>query len=69
MPRPALSKVPLGGYKVNPETLDRLRQSAILAGYTYGKGAAIGEFLDAIARINPLVLAEFTKRSSLNIKS
>ncbi|WP_146138576.1 hypothetical protein [Chamaesiphon polymorphus] len=62
MSRPALNKVILGGYKVKPETIDRLRAAAIQAGYTHGKGAAIGEFLDAIAQINPSLLAELTKK-------
>ncbi|WP_295620151.1 hypothetical protein [Chamaesiphon sp. GL140_3_metabinner_50] len=42
--------------------MDKLRSSAIQAGYTHGKGAAIGEFLDAIAQINPLLLAELIKQ-------
>ncbi|WP_295621492.1 hypothetical protein [Chamaesiphon sp. GL140_3_metabinner_50] len=62
MSRPTLNKVILGGYKVKPETIDKLRKSAIEAGYTHGKGAAIGEFLDAIAQINPLLLVELTKQ-------
>jgi hypothetical protein len=64
MSRPALNKVVLSGYRVKPETVDRLRNSAIKAGYTHGKGAAIGEFLDAIAQINPLLLAELTKQKN-----
>jgi hypothetical protein len=55
-------KVILGGYKVKSETIERLRSSATQAGYTHGKDAASGEFLDAIAQINPLLLAELTKQ-------
>jgi hypothetical protein len=63
MSRPALNKIAFGGYKVEPATVSKLRESAVLAGYTHGKGAAIGEFLDAIAQINPILLAELTKKS------
>jgi hypothetical protein len=63
MSRPALNKIAFGGYKVEADTIDKLRKSALIAGYTHGKGAAIGEFLDAIAQINPILLAELTKKS------
>lgn len=36
--------------RVNRDTPRQLRQLALLMGCKYGKGAAIGEFLDAIAR-------------------
>jgi hypothetical protein len=61
MSRPALNKVGLGGYRVKPETLEKLKSISIKAGYKHGNGAAIGQFLDAIAQINPLLLAELTK--------
>jgi hypothetical protein len=63
MSRPALHKIAFGGYKVKPETVNKLRESAVISGYVHGKGAAIGEFLDAIAEINPILLAELTKKS------
>jgi hypothetical protein len=64
MGRPALNKTKLSGYRVKPETLDRLRSLANQTGYIHGNGAAIGELLDAIAQINPIVLAEFIKKTS-----
>jgi hypothetical protein len=67
MPRPALNKIGLGGYRIKPTTLDRLREVSIKAGYVHGNGAAIGELLDAIAEINPIILVELTKKSSQNV--
>ncbi|WP_310485780.1 hypothetical protein [Chamaesiphon sp. VAR_48_metabat_403] len=63
MSRPALNKIGLGGYRVKPETLEKLKSISIEAGYIHGNGAAIGQFLDAIAQINPIVLIELTKSS------
>ena len=39
--------------KVKESTPDKLRKMAIASGYTYGKGAALGKFLDAIATLDP----------------
>jgi hypothetical protein len=61
--RPALNKIGLGGYRVKPETLEKLKLLSIKAGYTHGNGAAIGKLLDAIAEINPVILVELTKNS------
>jgi hypothetical protein len=58
MGRPALNKAKISGYRVKHETLTRLREIAISKGYTYGDGVAFGELLDAIAEINPVILAE-----------
>jgi hypothetical protein len=33
-------------YKVAPETVESLKQTAIQCGYIYGDSAAMGEFLD-----------------------
>jgi hypothetical protein len=64
MSRPALNKTKISGYRVKPATLERLRELAIKTGYTYGDGAALGELLDAIAEINPIILAELIKLKS-----
>jgi predicted DNA-binding protein len=64
MGRPALNKTKISGYRVKPETLERLRELATKTGYTYGDGAALGELLDAIAEINPIILAELIKLKS-----
>jgi hypothetical protein len=52
MGRHKLNRVPFPGCKVKPETLDSIRQAAIDLGYTYGDGAALGEFLDRIATVD-----------------
>jgi hypothetical protein len=52
MGRTKLNRVPFPGCKVNPETLDSFREAAIELEYTYGDGAAMGEFLDRIATLD-----------------
>jgi hypothetical protein len=51
MGRRKLDRVPFPSYKVKPETLVSLKETAIAFGYTYGDGAAMGEFLDKIAAL------------------
>jgi hypothetical protein len=49
-------------YKVAPETIESLKQTAIQCGYIYGDSAAMGEFLDRIAKIDrDLLKAIITK--------
>jgi hypothetical protein len=49
-------------YKVAPETVESLKQTAIQCGYIYGDSAAMGEFLDRIAAIDrELLKAMITK--------
>ena len=35
--------------RVDPDTPKRIQEMAVSLGYVYGKGGAVGEFLDAIA--------------------
>jgi hypothetical protein len=39
-------------YKVAPETVESLKQTAIQCGYTYGDSAAMGKFLDRLATLD-----------------
>jgi hypothetical protein len=64
MGRTKLNRVPFPGCKVNPETLDSLRATAIELGYTYGDGAAMGEFLDRIATLDRDLLKLVFKKST-----
>ena len=39
-------------YKIKPQTLESLKQTAIESGFVYGNGAAMGEFLDRLAEVD-----------------
>ena len=52
MGRPKKSQINFPGYKVDPQTVESLKQTAIECGYTYGDGAAMGELLDRLAKID-----------------
>jgi hypothetical protein len=64
MGRRKLNRIPFPAYKVKPETLDSLKKTAIDFGYTYGDGAAMGEFLDGIASLDRDLLKLIFKKSS-----
>jgi hypothetical protein len=50
-------------YKVKPETIESFKQTAIEAGYIYGDGAAMGEFLDRLAALDRDLLKVLVKKS------
>jgi hypothetical protein len=50
-------------YKVKPETVESLKQTAIECGYTYGGGAAMGELLDRLAEIDRELLKVIIKKT------
>jgi hypothetical protein len=50
-------------YKVKPETIESLKQTAIEAGYIYGDGAAMGEFLDRLATLDRDLLKAIVKKA------
>ena len=62
MGRVKLNRIAFPGCKVNPETLASLRLTAIESGFTYGNGAALGEFLDRIAEIDRDLLKAVIKQ-------
>ena len=62
MGRVKLNRIAFPGCKVNPETLASLRLTAIESGFTYGNGAALGEFLDRIAQIDRDLLKAVIKQ-------
>jgi hypothetical protein len=64
MGRTKLDKIQFPSYKVKPETLASLKETAIQLGYTYGDGAAMGEFLDEIAALDRDLLRLVFKKSS-----
>ena len=64
MGRKQLNRVPVPNYRVKPETLESLKETAIDLGYIYGNGAAMGEFLDAIAELDRDLLKLVFKKSS-----
>jgi hypothetical protein len=50
-------------YKVAPETIESLKQTAIESGYRYGDGAAMGEFLDRLATLDRDLLKAIVKKT------
>jgi hypothetical protein len=64
MGRHKLNRVYLPNYRVKPETVESLKEVAIELGYTYGNGAAMGEFLDQIASLDRDLLKLVFKKSS-----
>jgi hypothetical protein len=66
MGRVKLGKIPIPTYKVNPDTVDKLRETAIIMGFKHNDGAAVGAFLDMIANIDrDLLIAAAVKSRSL----
>jgi hypothetical protein len=62
MGRTAKGKISFPGFKVKPETIESLKQTAIESGFTYGDGAAMGELLDRLAEIDRELLKVIIKR-------
>ena len=50
-------------YKVDPETVDKLKQTAIKCGFKYGDTAAMGAFLDRLADVDAELLKLIFKSS------
>jgi hypothetical protein len=50
-------------YKVHPETVDKLKETAIKCGFTYGNTAAMGAFLDKLADADPVLLKLVLEKS------
>jgi hypothetical protein len=67
MGRVKLGRVVTPTYKVSPETIPKLQQTALIMGFKYGTGAAMGAFLDMVADIDPdLLIAAAAKSKLLN---
>jgi hypothetical protein len=62
MGRAKKNQVCFPSYKVKPETIESLRQTALESGYTYGDSAAMGEFLDRLAAIDRDLLKILIKK-------
>lgn len=63
MGRAKKNQVCFPSYKVKPETIESLKQTAIESGYKYGSGAAMGEFLDRIAALDRDLLKILIKKT------
>ena len=57
------NRVAFPTYRVKPETIESLKQTAIDAGFKYGDGAAMGELLDRLAEIDRDLLKAILKRA------
>jgi hypothetical protein len=67
MGRIKLGRVVTPTYKVSPDTIPKLQQTALLMGFRYGSGVAMGAFLDMLADIDPdLLIAAAVKTKILN---
>ncbi len=64
MGRKKLDKVQFPSYRVRPETLDLLKETALELGYGYGEGAAMGQFLDHVALLDRDLLKLVFNKSS-----
>jgi hypothetical protein len=66
MGRVKLGKISIPTYKVNPDTVEKLRETAIIMGFRHNDGAAVGAFLDMIANIDrDLLIAAAVKSKTL----
>jgi hypothetical protein len=63
MGRPKKNQVCFPSYKVKPETIESLRQTAIESGFRYGDGAAMGELLDRLAQVDRELLKAIIKKT------
>jgi hypothetical protein len=63
MGRPKKNQVCFPSYKVKPETIASLRQTAIESGFRYGDGAAMGKLLDRLAQIDRELLKAIIKQT------
>ena len=64
MGRHKKNQIEFPSYKVKPETVEALRQTAIHSGFTYGNTAAMGAFLDRLAQIDPDLIKAITKQNN-----
>jgi hypothetical protein len=53
MGRAKKNQVEFPNYKVSPQTVESLKQTALHCGFTYGNTAAMGAFLDRLAQTDP----------------
>ena len=63
MGRTKKNQVCFPSYKVRPETIESLKQTAMESGYTYGNSAAMGEFLDKLAALDRDLLKAIVKKT------
>jgi hypothetical protein len=63
MGRTKKNQVCFPSYKVKPETIESFKQTALEAGYVYGNGAAMGEFLDKLATLDRDLLKILIKKT------
>jgi hypothetical protein len=67
MTRPKLGKVVSPTYRINPDTIPKLRETALAMGFKYQNRAAMGAFLDMLANIDrDLLIAAAVKSKSLS---
>jgi hypothetical protein len=65
MSRPKLNKVLTSPYSVQPDTIGKLEKLGLSLGFKYGKGVAMGRFLDTIANLDPDLLASIIAKSEI----
>jgi hypothetical protein len=63
MGRTKKNQVCFPSYKVKPETIESLKQTALESGYKYGDTAAMGEFLDKLAALDRDLLKILIKKT------
>jgi len=61
MGRPKKNQIEFPNYKVKPQTVEALRQTALHCGFKYGNTAAMGAFLDRLAEVDPLLIQAIVK--------
>lgn len=52
MGRAKTDRVSFPTYRVEPDTIESLKQTAIECGFTHGAGASVGALLDRLAKID-----------------
>ncbi len=66
MSRKKLGKIVSPTFRINPDTMPKLRETALAMGFTHSNGAAMGAFLDMIANIDrDLLIAAAVKSKQL----
>jgi predicted transcriptional regulator len=63
MGRHKKNRVAFPTVKVDPETVDKLREIAMETGYTYADGASLGALLDRLAEIDRELLKVIIKKN------
>jgi hypothetical protein len=63
MGRHKKNRVAFPTVKVNPQTVDILREVATESGYIYADGASLGAFLDRLAEIDRELLKVIIKKT------